>query len=287
MKKVVEDTAIELLRKASIELPADVLEALKKAYDDEGTSDLGRSQLGSILENIKLAKELGSPLCQDTGIIAFHVTLGNGFGDFAFIPEALTRATQRATRQVPLRPNAVHPMTRRNLGDNTGTGVPIIDYAVTPGDYLELTAMPKGAGSENMSALAMLTPIVGIEGIKRFVVETVTAAGAKPCPPVIVGIGIGGKADSAMKLATMAVLRPLDKRHSENELAQLEVELLEMVNSTGIGVMGLGGKYTALSVNIEYAYSHTASLPVGINIGCWANRRAGARIHNDGRVEYL
>ena len=286
IKRVVEDTAVEVLRKASMELPSDVLEALKKAYEEE-TSELGKSQLGAILENIKLAREMNRPLCQDTGLIIFYATIGNGFGDFTFLPDALTKATRRATRDIPLRPNAVHPLTRRNSGDNTGTGVPIINYEITAGDYLELTALPKGAGSENMSALAMLPPSAGVRGVKRFVVDAVIAAGGKPCPPTVIGVGIGGKADSALRLAKRALLRPLDKRHPEKEIAQLEEELLRMVNSTGVGPMGLGGRCTALGLNIEYAYSHAAGLPVGINFQCWANRKAKARIHKDGRVEYM
>ena len=286
IKKIVEDVAVELLRKASIRLPPDVLAVLEQAYQDE-TSEIGRSQLGAILENIRLAEKMKRPICQDTGLIIFYVTLGNMFGDFAFIPEALTEATKRATLDVPLRPNAVHPLTRHNLGNNTGVGVPIINYDAVAGDYVELTAFPKGAGAENMSVLAMLTPSAGIKGIKKFVINTIIASGGMPCPPTVIGVGIGGTADLAMKLAKKALLRPLDKRHPEKEIAQLEEELLKMVNSTGVGPMGLGGKYTALGLNIEYAYCHTAALPVGINVQCWANRRATARIHKDSHIEYM
>lgn len=286
VKKVVEDTAVELLRTASMKLPPDVLAALKNAYHGE-VSEMGRSQLGAILENIRLAEETKRPICQDTGLIIFYATVGDGFGDFAFLPEALTEATRRATRIIPLRPNAVNPLTRLNSGDNTGKDIPIINYNIMSGEYLELTVLPKGGGAENMSALAMLTQNVGAKGIKKFVLDTVIAAGGKTCPPTVIGVGIGGGADVAMKLAKKALLRPLNKSHPDKEVAQLESELLEMVNSTGIGPMGLGGKYTALGLNVEYAHCHTASLPVGVNLQCWANRRATARIHKDGRVEYL
>ncbi|MFH0896543.1 MAG: fumarate hydratase [Candidatus Bathyarchaeota archaeon] len=286
IKKVVEDTAVELLRKASTKLPPDVLVALKSAYRRE-TSEMGRIQLGAILENIRLAEETKRPICQDTGLIIFYVTVGDGFGAFAFLPEALNEATRRATRVIPLRPNTVNPLTRHNPGDNTGRGIPSINYDVINGDCLELTALPKGAGSENMSALAMLTPSAGVKGIKKFVLDTIISAGGKPCPPTVIGVGIGGGADVAMKLAKKALLRPLNECHPEKEVAQLERELLKMVNSTGIGPMGLGGKYTALGLNVECAYCHTASLPVGVNVQCWANRRATARIHKDGQVEYL
>jgi len=156
-----------------------------------------------------------------------------------------------------------------------------------PEDYVELTVFPKGGGSENMSAMTMLTPDKGLLGIKKFVVDTVINAGGKPCPPIIVGLGIGGSSDLALKLAKKALLRPINQRHSEPEIAKLEDELLEAVNNTGIGPMGLGGKHTALGVNAEYAYCHTASFPVAVNIQCWAARRATARIYDGGRVEHL
>jgi len=286
IKKIVEDTALELLRRASVRLPPDVLAALERAAREEN-SEMGRSQLNAILKNVRLAEEKKRPICQDTGLIIFYATIGDKFGDFAFLPESLAEATRRATREVPLRPNAVHPLTRRNSGDNTGTDVPIIYYDIAKGDFLDLTALPKGAGAENMSALAILAPSDDDKSIRRFVLDTIVAAGGRPCPPVVVGIGVGGEADLAMKLAKKALLRPLDKHHPEENIAQLEEELLKMINSTGIGPMGLGGKSTALGLNVEYAYCHTASLPVGINVQCWASRRAMARVHKDGHVEYM
>lgn len=286
IKIVIEDTAIDILRKASLNLPTDIVKALNEAYIEE-TSELGKIQLGTILENIKRAEERNSPICQDTGIIIFYATIGNGFGNIAFLQEVLTKATQKATQSIPLRPNAVHPLTRCNSGDNTGTGMPIIHYEISDSDYIELIALPKGAGSENMSVLTIFPPSAGEKGIKKFVVDSVIAAGGKPCPPTIIGVGIGGCSDLAMTLAKKALLRPINKRHPEDKIARLENELFTMVNSTGVGPMGLGGKCTTLGVNVEYAHSHVASLPVGINFQCWANRKAGARIHKDGRVEYL
>jgi fumarate hydratase subunit alpha len=286
IKKIFEDTGVELLRRASINLPKDVMAALKKAYQEE-TSDIGKSQLSAILENIKLAEEIKTPICQDTGLMIFYATIGSDFGDFADLPEALIEATRRATREIPLRPNAVHPLTRKNPGDNVGVGVPVITYDIVKGDYIELTALPKGGGSENMSVLKMLTPSDGVKGLKKFVIDTIVDSGGKPCPPTIIGIGIGGVADTAVKLAKKALLRPIDQHHPDKEIADLEKELLGMVNSTGVGPMGLGGKYTALGLNIEYAYCHTTALPVGINIQCWCGRKAKAKIHKDGRVEYM
>jgi fumarate hydratase subunit alpha len=286
ISKIVEEATVEVLRKASIELLPDVMNALKNAYENE-INELGKSQLAAILENIQLAKEIDKPICQDTGLMIFYVTIGNEFGDFAFIPDILTSATRRATAEIPLRPNAVHPLTGQRFGDNTGVGVPIIHYKITPGDYIEIKALPKGGGAENMSALAMLTPAAGVKGIKRFVIEKIIASGGKPCPPTIIGLGIGGTADHVLALAKKALLRPINERHPEKEIADLEVELLEMINSTGVGPMGLGGKFTSLGVNIEYAYRHPASYPVGMNVQCWANRRASARIYKDGTVKYM
>jgi fumarate hydratase subunit alpha len=184
-----------------------------------------------------------------------------------------------ASKEIPLRPNIVHPISRKNSGDNTGAGVPVIEFEVLDGkDFIEISVLPKGAGSENMSALRMLNPSEGIVGIKKFVLDTVAAAGSNPCPPTIVGIGIGGTADRAMLLSKRALLRSLDSRNSDAAMAKLEKELLTDVNQLGIGPMGLGGKTTSLGVCVEYSFCHTASLPVAVNIQCWANRKAKARI---------
>jgi fumarate hydratase subunit alpha len=285
-RKIVEDAAVDLIKKSVIELPRDVKDAVRKAYMEEVTQE-GRNELKAIINNIELAEKYKAPVCQDTGIILFYVSLGGGFKNFSFLPQALRNAVRRATSEVPLRPSVVHPLKRENTGDNTGVNVPYINWKLTSSDYLELTVMPKGAGSENMSSLAMLNPIEGLPALKKIVVETVVRAGAKPCPPIIVGVGIGGSADVALRLAKEALLRPIGQSHREDEIAGLEKELLEAINMTGIGPMGLGGKVTALGVNVEYAHCHAASLPVGVNIQCWAGRRATARIYENGEVEYL
>ena len=286
IEETVEKTAVEIMKRAVIHIPKDVKEALSNAYEKE-TSETGRTQLKAILDNVRLGESQETPICQDTGVILFYVTVGSDFGDASFVPAALNRAVKAATVKVPLRPNAVHPLTRKNSGDNTGTNMPYINWNLGVGEYIEVTVMPKGAGSENMSSLAMLTPGEGASAVKRFVVDQVIRAGAQPCPPTIIGIGMGGSADIALKLAKKALLRPIDQRHPDPDIADLEKELLKGVNMTGIGPMGLGGTYTSLGVNIEYAYCHTASLPVGINMQCWASRRATARIHKDGKVEIV
>jgi len=202
------------------------------------------------------------------------------------LEEGIRRGLNRATSEVPLRSNAVHPITRQNPGNNIGKHVPIIHYEHSDCDFTQLTVMPKGAGSENMSALAMLTPSQGMKGIKRLVLDTVVKAGGRPCPPTIVGVGIGGSADQAMVLAKQALLRPLNIKNQDPQLAALESELKQALNLTGIGPMGLGGKTTVLGVRVEEAFTHTASLPVAVCLQCWAARRASARIAKDGSVQY-
>jgi fumarate hydratase subunit alpha len=283
-ESIIEDVAFQLIKRASIVLPKDVKVALQKAYEEE-TSKLGKTQLKAILDNVAAAEQMGRPVCQDTGIVSFFIK-GRSL-DCKNFEEALRRATIRATREVPLRPNAVHPLTRKNSEDNTGAHIPGITHIYEDADHIDLVVTLKGAGSENMSALYMISPSEGINGIKRAVVETVASAGGQPCPPIVVNVGIGGTVDLTLKLAKIALIRPLGTRHREGEVAKLEEELLTLINSTGVGPMGLGGKITALDVKIEYAHCHTASLPVGVNIQCWADRRATARIYPDGSWELL
>jgi fumarate hydratase subunit alpha len=199
----------------------------------------------------------------------------------------LVNATRRATVEIPLRPNAVDPFTSKNSGDNTGRFVPQIHWEIASGDGLELTVMPKGGGCENVCALGMLVPSEGLKGLKRFVVDAVVKAGAQPCPPTILGVGVGGGADAALELAKKALLKPLNEFNADTAIAGLEREILEAVNMTGIGPMGLGGKTTVLGVHVDYAFRHPASFPVAVAFNCWAARRASARINADGSVEYL
>ena len=283
---VVENVAVELLRQAVTKLPRDVKEALQRAHREE-ESDVGKTQLEAILNNVELAEKTGTPMCQDTGVIIFYVKAGAQAKGLDKIEEALRNATKRATIKVPLRPNSVGIFTRKNTGDNTGRYVPYINWEIVPGDNIELTAFPKGGGSENVCALGMIRPGEGLNGLKKFVVDTVLKAGAKPCPPNILGVGVGGGADIAMKIAKAALLRPIDQPNPDPEIAKLERELYEAANMTGIGPMGLGGKFTVLGVKVDHANRHPASYPVAVAVQCWAARRASARIHPDGTVEYL
>jgi fumarate hydratase subunit alpha len=286
IETVVEDVGVKLLQLAVIKLPNDVKEALQQAYREE-ESEAGKTQLEAILKNIDLAEKTGTPICQDTGVIIFYIKAGAQAKNLDKIEKALQKATIRATKEVPLRPNAVNPFTQKNSGDNTGRYIPFIHWQIVPGNAIEVTVLPKGGGSENVCTLGMISPGEGVKGLKKFVVDAVMKAGAKPCPPNILGVAVGGGADIAMKLAKAALLRPLNEPNPDPELAKLEKELYDAANMTGIGPMGLGGKFTVLGVKVDYAHRHPASYPVAVAFQCWAARRASARIHPDGTVEYL
>ncbi|PMB75241.1 MAG: fumarate hydratase [Candidatus Bathyarchaeota archaeon] len=286
MAKVVEDVAFNILKQAVIYLPEDVKQALKKAYAEEA-SETGKTQLKAILDNIDLAEKYQAPICQDTGTIIFYVKAGAETKNLDKLEEPLIKAVRRATKEIPLRPNAVDPFTQKNSGDNTGRFIPYINWEIVPGNSIELTVMPKGGGSENVCLTGMLVPGEGINGLKKFVIESLIKAGAQPCPPTILGVAMGGGSDIAMKLAKKALLRPLNEPNPNPEIAKLEREIFEAANMTGIGPMGLGGKTTVLGVHIDYAYRHPASFPAAVAFNCWAARRASARIDADGTVEYL
>jgi len=282
--KTVKAALVDALRTAATVLPEDVVSALVRARERE-SSPLGAAQLDAILENVKIARNGSIPMCQDTGIQTFFVAAGVKSPFLGEISGWLTGAVIEATAEIPLRPNTVNPFTGENPGDNTGAFMPYINWELVDGSDIDITVFPKGGGSENMSALYMLPPGVGLKGIKKKIVEHIVAAGGKPCPPTIVGVGIGGGADIAMKLGKRAVLREIGSRHPEAEIARLEEELLELINATGVGPMGVGGETTSLAVHIEYAYRHPASLPLGILVQCWADRRARVRLMADGAIE--
>ena len=267
----VEELICRLYEEAAIKLPVDVKKALEDAHTLE-EDETALLNLEAILENIKIAEEKNLPLCQDTGLPIIFVKMGKV--QVENLKEGIINGVKKATEQVPLRPNVVDPLTRKNTGNNIGRFIPQIDIELVDTDQLEITIFPKGFGSENNNALKMALPGEGEEGIKQFVLETVLSAGGKPCPPIVVGVGIGGSSDMALKLAKKALLRNIGEYHPEERMANLEKEMLEMVNATGIGPMGLGGKTTALDVKIEYADTHTAGLPIGVCIQCWAARRA-------------
>ena len=286
MAKVMEDVAFNILKQAVIYLPEDVKQALKKAYAEE-TSETGKTQLKAILDNIELAEKYQAPICQDTGTIIFYIKAGAKAKNLDKLEEPLIKAVRRATKEIPLRPNAVDPFTQKNSGDNTGRLIPYINWEIVSGNSIELTVMPKGGGSENVCLTGMLVPGEGINGLKKFVIESLIKAGAQPCPPTILGVAMGGGSDIAMKIAKKALLRPLNEPNPNPEIAKLEREIFETANMTGVGPMGLGGKSTVLGVHIDYAHRHPASFPAAVAFNCWAARRASARVDADGTVEYL
>ncbi|MGQ4914294.1 MAG: fumarate hydratase [Candidatus Asgardarchaeia archaeon] len=284
LEKIIEDSIVEGLRLAATHLPTDVSDALKKEYSNE-SGNVAKVQLEAIIKNFELADELKLPICQDTGVVAFFVKLGENFPVKAKLKDILIKATERATKEVPLRPNAVD-LFKGNTKTNVGLRghIPWIYWEVVPGDDLEVIVMPKGGGSSNVSKLGMLTPGVGIKGIKKFVIDTVAKAGAKGCPPYIVGVGIGGGEDMCMTLAKKALLRKIGERHPDPKIAEMEEELLNALNKLGIGVMGLGDGNAVLDVHIEIMARHPASLPVGVVLSCWALRHSYVKVTKDGKV---
>jgi fumarate hydratase subunit alpha/L(+)-tartrate dehydratase alpha subunit len=284
---VVEDAAAHLYVWALKDIPQDLRDALADARGKE-TSVTGQRVLDTILRNVQVAEEQDNIVCQDTGIAVYTCRVGEHFPLHPTrIYEALKTGTERATIEHPLRSNAVHTITRENTGPNTGYRLPIVHWDfVADSDGLDVKCVPKGSGSENMSFLKMCVPADGVNGIKKFVLESIVESGGKPCPPGIVGVGIGGSADYAMYLAKEAICRPVGTRNADPVVAQLEQELFELLNETGIGPMGLGGDVTVLQCHIEHADTHMTLNPVAVNYQCWAARRATAHIAADGSVEY-
>jgi len=271
--EIIKEAVRELFIKANYVISMDLYKKLLEAKESE-ESEIGKNVLEQIIKNADIAKEENIAICQDTGMAVLFVELGQDVhivdGDFN---EAINAGVREAYEQGYLRKSVVvDPLfDRKNTKDNT----PAIVYVeIVKGDRIRLIAAPKGFGSENMSALKMLTPAEGVKGVKDFVVETVLKAGPNPCPPIVVGVGIGGTMEKAALLSKKALLRPLDQRHPDERYASLEKEILEMINLSGIGPGGLGGRITALAVNIEYYPTHIAGLPVAVNICCHANRHA-------------
>jgi fumarate hydratase subunit alpha len=274
MRQISTNVIIDAVRKISIEasydLGSDVVDAMKKARQIE-ESPVGRGILDQVLENAKIAKLEMAPMCQDTGFAVLFLELGQQVeivdGDLS---EALNEGVRRGYKDGYLRKSIVgDPLERRNTGDNTPA---IIHTTIVPGDKLKITIAPKGGGSENMSEVKMLKPADGIQGVKDFVIDRVRRSGGNPCPPIIVGVGIGGTFEKCALLAKKSLLREVGNRHPNKFYADLELELLDKINKLGIGPQGLGGNTTALDVHIEVFPCHIASLPVAVNTQCHAAR---------------
>lgn len=261
----------QLCIKANLELPADIAQAMEQAAATEPWP-LAADTLHELCANCAIARDQGLPVCQDTGLACVFVELGQDVhieGDFT---QAVNEGVRLGYGQGYLRKSVVaDPLRRVNTQDNSPAA---ISLELVPGDKLKLTLVPKGFGSENMSRLAMLKPADGLEGVKRFIIDSVRSAGSNPCPPIVLGVGIGGSFDKVAALAKHALLRPIDQPNSDPFYAALENQLLWEINALGIGPQGFGGKTTALGVNIETMPTHVAGLPVAVNISCHVTRRA-------------
>ncbi len=265
----VTEAVRELCIRANTQLGDDMLEALKRALDME-ESPQGRDILEKLILNAQIAREESIPICQDTGFAVVFVELGQDVHiKGGSLVDAINEGVRRGYADGYLRKSICHPFTRQNTGDNTPA---IVHVNLVPGDALRLVVAPKGGGSENMSRVTMLTPAAGIEGIKEFVVNRVRESGPNPCPPTIVGVGIGGTFEMAAILAKRSLLRELGSENRDPELRKLEEEWLAAINDLGIGPQGLGGRITSLAVHIEMMPCHIASLPVAVNIQCHAAR---------------
>ena len=273
--KRIEDTVYALFMSACCEIGEDVLSLLQKNLQTE-ESPFGREVLRQLIENDRLAAQKKMPICQDTGMAVIFMDLGQDVhltgGD---VNEAIETGVRRAYRDGCFRASVLSPLTRVNTRDNTPA---IVHMRIVPGEQVTLTAAPKGFGSENMSRLWMLTPSQGVEGVKDAIVETVRLAGGNPCPPVVVGVGIGGTAERAMQMAKHSLTRECGMPSDDPMLAEMERELLERINNLGIGPQGLGGRTTALAVHIEQMPTHIAGLPVAVNMQCHAARHKTAVI---------
>ena len=276
MKQIHVDAITTLVSKLCIEantsLSADVYSCLGNCMQNE-TSPLGKNILQTIIQNADLAKREARPMCQDTGQTVVFVTLGQYLQIVGgLLEDAINAGIREGYQKGYLRNSVVKsPFDRQNTNDNTPG---VIHYEIVAGDELKITVSPKGFGSENMSQLKMLKPSDGLEGVKNFTLQVVKEAGSNPCPPIIVGVGVGGTMEKAALLSKKALLKPLDTVNDDLGLAALEAELLEKINALEIGPAGFGGRTTALGVNINIYPTHIAGLPVAVNIGCHANRHA-------------
>lgn len=268
----VTETVCELFLKANFNLREDVLMALRKAFDEEREGH-GKEALRIMLENAALAAEASVPICQDTGLALVFAEVGQDVHvSGGSLKESIQEGIRLAYSRGYLRKSICNPLTRENTGDNTPG---IIHWEIVPGNHIRLVAVPKGGGSENMSALSMLLPAEGRDGVVRFVLERVRQAGAKACPPYIIGVGVGGTAESALLMAKKVLLEPLSLPTDVDEgTVKLERDILESVNALGIGPQGFGGKTTCLGVKVAIQPCHIATMPVAVIIQCYALRQA-------------
>lgn len=267
-EQIVEQVS-EMCKKINYELSNDVLSSIE-SFRDKEESDIGKSILESLIENIYIAKKKQVPICQDTGMAVFFVDIGQDLKIDGNLKDAINEGVRKGYKEGFLRKSIVSdPLIRKNTDDNTPA---VIHYDFVSGDQLKIKFAPKGFGSENMSRVKMLKPSDGVEGVREFVIETIKIAGSNPCPPIVVGVGLGGTLDKASQIAKLALFRNLNESSGKEHIKKLEDELLIEINKLGIGPQGLGGTTTALAVNIETFPTHIAGLPVAVNINCHAAR---------------
>ena len=271
----IADTVATLCIQANTQLPADVKAALDAAQAAEPWP-LAKTTLGLLQKNLVVAAEQNLPICQDTGMACVFIELGQQVQIEGDLEQAINEGVRRGYGEGYLRKSITgDPLKRCNTDDNTPA---FLSLHLVPGDEVKITVAPKGAGSENMSRRAMLKPADGVEGVKNFILDTVRQAGSNPCPPIVLGVGIGGSFDKCAYLAKKALLRPLDEPNADPYYAALERQLLDEINAMGIGPQGFGGKTTCLGVSIEKMATHVACLPVAVNISCHVTRRASAKL---------
>ncbi len=287
---VVEEVCYKLLKHASVELPPEVEKAIRDAYQKE-SDPVGKSYFGAMLENIQIAREKKIPLCQDTGIPMYYMTLGSEVHIQGSLREAVNNATRRATQDVPLRPQVSHPLTREISKTNVGWGIPpiFLDYKDGVAD-VEIIAVPRGGGAE--AKWQCVHPYAGVDRKKAIIktaLDAMSMAGGECCPPVIMGIGVGGYGrDYTEVMARKAMYRtPLNSRHPDPEVAELEETIYQAVNRMGIGPLGIGGNTTCLAVHIDIAGGHTAGASIAVSLYCWSARYSKARVLSNRKVEYL
>lgn len=284
----ISEQLVEPIGSAATTVAQPTLEALKEAKENaEGSAEV---QLKAILQAIEVSGEENIPICQDTGVPHFYIHVGEKFpaiNELGKLKPTITKAVRKATEETPLRPNTVHPVTHENTGDNIGKNVPNLNWKIVDGDELTIKYQPKGGGSDNMAQLTMMTPGRGLKGFKEVVLERIASMAGKPCPPTILGVGMGGGSNIAMNLAKEATLRPVGKRHEEKQIAELEEELKKKANQLGVGPIGIGGETTVLDVKIEYAHRHPGSFPIGIVPQCWCNRRSIVKVNPEGEIEVV
>ena len=288
--KKITDLLKKSIKKAVTTIPEDIFDFFKKLYEEED-NEISQTQLRLILENFQYGKKDEIPLCQDTGILNFYIKLGNRFPIISSFRNIIDKVVQEATIDIPLRSNSVDPITNKNTETNIGLNIglnspPISIEIIDNSSDLEIIILPKGGGAENVSKLFMLDPIDGLERFPLMIKELIQKAGGKPCPPIILGVGLGGDASNSMILAKKALLRPIGVRHERQDVAELELKIKNSLNELNIGIMGLGGKVTCIDVHIEVSMRHPASFPVGVIVQCYCHRIASFKINKEGELIY-